>query len=152
MQIETLKDSNYFNNVKRNKEGYNWGIIFSQQANGYQFFLPNDDYYMEVSSRIRGGVVERDIGNFTYDIATAPASSVFLRQVLINILGTKINNEIRAVNELLRILREEKQIEGEDINGDEIFGLTKIVNKNKYSRRIREGSIKEKKDFGLLDI
>ena len=120
IKVKTLKDKEYKQRINDKKDFYKWGILYSQQCNGFQLYLPNEDYYVEVSSPLRGASVKKNDGNFVFDVASNPQSPDDLRDAFIAIIRDKCSCEIQAANDMAKILKEEKGIEIDLISNDDI--------------------------------
>lgn len=119
VKTRTLKDTEAFSEIKE-KKIYKWGIIFSQHSNSFQFYTKDDDYYVEVGSHNRGYVADRDSGGFLYDIAASPSSPDKLREKILGVLRCRIEDDYYAINQLIDIIREEKDIKIDRIKRSEI--------------------------------
>jgi len=116
--LMTLKDGEYLKKIK--DYNHKWGVIFSQQSNSYQFYLIDDEYYIEVGSERRGAVPEINKGGFVYDVCADPQSKEEFRDKLIALFRNRIENELVSINTLIKIVNEDKDMGIEKIGIEEI--------------------------------
>ena len=132
-KIKTLKGDLMLENFKKYKS-LEWGAIFSQTSNAYQFYIPEEDYYIESSSHQRCGVPEKNNGGFIFDVASAPHSCEEIRDKLIEVAVEKLQNDIYSINSILDTLNEEKEFKNEKVLMEDV--VAKInEDKNRWYKK-----------------
>ncbi len=119
-KIKTLKGDSLLEKFK-NDGSIKWGTIFSQTSNAYQFYIPEEDYYIEASSHQRCGVPEKNNGGFIFDVASAPHSYKEIRDKLMDVAIEKLQNDIYSINSNLDTLKEEKKFKNEKVLMEDVI-------------------------------
>jgi hypothetical protein len=120
-RVKTLKDKSL---LKKHRSGHFCAVINSNTSNSYQFYIPKEDYYIEVGSSIRGNIPEKEDAGIVFDVASSPKNIDEVKDKLMDVAIEKLRNDTYSINAILNILKKDKNLDNDKV---ELKDFIKII-------------------------